>query len=453
MKDKGRKQDNVVEREPADPQLQLKFDAKIDELTRTNKRLKRKIFDLYTIFEISRHLNTVLKTDDLLDAIILTIIGQMGINGAAIFVRSDENHEEFVLARHRGISLKDGADIKLKRSGCLIEHLSKEQNRAYDFDELVRDLPDCDNVEVLAMCECELVVPMSLKNEICGLLLVMSKISKVPFFEDDRDFLMILANQLSVSVENAHLFESEKNAYDELRKMQEQLIQTERLAALGQLSARVAHEVNNPLGIIKNYLELLARESQKSDSSTEFVSIVREEVDRIARIVRQLLDFYRPDSGDIVETDVRRVIDETLLLFGGQLEEKRISVTRNYSAELPPVMASPEQLKQIFLNLLMNSKDFTPECGTIVISLESDGLHLSISIHDSGKGIPEKDLVSIFKPFFTTRKGTSGTGLGLAVCESIIRRHKGTITASNHPDGGADFIIRLPITGNGVSDG
>lgn len=453
MKEKGRKSASMLDREIADQQLQFRFDAQIDELTRTNKRLKRKIFDLYTIFEISRHLNTVLKTDDLLDAIILTIIGQMGINGAAIFVCSSENPDEFQLARHRGIAVKEGTGVSLKRDGCLIRHLTKEQNRAYDFLELERDLPDCDDVEVLAMCECELAVPMSLKNEICGLLLVMSKISKVPFFEDDRDFLMILANQLAVSVENAHLFESEKSAYDELRKTQEQLIETERLAALGQLSARVAHEVNNPLGIIKNYLELLARQTQKSESSSGFVEIVREEVDRIARIVRQLLDFYRPDAGDIVETDVKRVLDETLLLLGGQLDQKRITVTREYDADLPSVMASPEQLKQVFLNLLMNSKDFTPDSGMIVISLHLIAGELTVKIRDSGVGIPEGNLENVFKPFFTTRKGASGTGLGLAVCESIVKRHKGTIHAGNYAEGGAVFTIRLPTAGNGVMDG
>jgi signal transduction histidine kinase len=423
--------------------LQVEFDSKIQELTRTNKRLKRKIFDLYTIFEISRHLNTVLNTNDLLDAIILTIIGQMGINGAAIFTRSEDG-VYLTLTRHRGIPVPGETDIRLELGGCLIEHISREQIRTYDYSELSAALPECEQVDLLQLCECELVIPMSLKNEICGLLLVTSKISDTPFFEDDRDFLLILANQLAVSVENAHLFEREKSAFEELRKTQQQLIQSEKLAALGQLSARVAHEVNNPLGIIKNYVELMAIETEGDNKPHEYAGIVREEVDRIARIVRQLLDFYRPDSGEEVRTNLKDVIEETLLLMSVQLNNKGLKLCREFSAENPFVLASPEQLKQVLLNLLMNSRDFTPKGGCITVSLENEGDDLLIAIRDTGPGIPEDDSEAVFEPFFTTRTGADGTGLGLAVCKSISEKYNGSISASNLESGGAEFVVRLP---------
>jgi signal transduction histidine kinase len=443
------KEGGWAEPAPSSIQLKLEIDSKIDELTRTNKRLKRKIFDLYTIFEISRHLNTVLKTDDLLDAIILTIIGQMGINGAAIFVRSDEDPKTLRLARHRGIPLKESLVIEVKCDDCLVEHLKKEQTRAYDFRELKRDIGECSDVGILAMCESELTIPMALKGEICGLLIVTSKISQIPFFEDDRDFLLILANQLAVSVENARLFEREKAAYQELAKTQRQLIQSEKLAALGQLSARVAHEVNNPLGIIKNYLELLAQESQGAGSETEYVTIVREEVDRIAKIVRQLLDFYRPDSGETTEVDAIDVLDETLLLVSVQLDRKAITVVRNLRAPISTVKASPEQLKQVFLNLLVNARDFTPDGGTITVSTDAVNGDLVIRFADTGPGIADEDLPNLFEPFYTTRRNASGTGLGLAVCESIVRRHGGSISAANQPGGGAVFTLTIPLAKNG----
>ncbi len=444
MSQEKRKRENAVGHRTVG-QLELEFDAKIEELTKTNKRLKRKIFDLYTIFEISRHLNTVLNIDDLLDAIILTIIGQMGINGAAIFVRSQTDKGKYVLARCRGISLENGADSAISHSGPLIRYVTAEQNRAYDFAELKKGLGECNDADKLASLECELLIPMSLKNEICGLLLVTSKISETPFFEDDKDFLLILANQLAVSVENAHLFEREKAAYDELRKTQRQLIRSEKLAALGQLSARVAHEINNPLGIIKNYLELLAIESGLDEHSGEYVTVVREEVDRIARIVRQLLNLHRPDSGEMKETDIRQVLEETLLLINKQLEEKGIDLIKDYRAESALVMASAEQMRQVFLNLIMNSKDFTPDGGTITVTVEIDGRDLAIRFVDSGDGIPEQDLPNIFEPFFTTRREGTGTGLGLTICDNIIRKHRGSITAANGPAGGAVFNIRIPL--------
>ena len=433
-------------------QLERDFDAKIEELTRINKRLKRKIFDLYTIFEISRHLNTVLDTDNLLDAIILTIIGQMGINGAVIFVNSRENENEFVLARHRGVSVDRETHFSIRRDSCLISHISEEQYRAYDFTELTRDLKGCSEVDILASLECDLLIPMSLKNEICGLLLVTSKISQAPFFEADKDFLLILANQLAVSVENARLFEREKTAYEELSKTQKQLVQSEKLAAVGQLSARVAHEVNNPLGIIKNYLELLAIESGKNERAGEFVTIVREEVDRIAKIVRQLLGFYRPDSGEMKEINIKQLLEETLLLVSVQLGKKRIDVVKKYEVKAPIVMASAEQIKQVFLNLIMNSIDFMPEGGTITVSLETENDDLLIEFIDTGQGIREEDIHSIFEPFFTTRGESSGTGLGLAICESIVRKHRGTISAASHPEGGAEFTIRIPLIKIGDTD-
>lgn len=428
-------------------QLELEFDAKIDELTRTNKRLKRKIFDLYTIFEISRHLNTVLNIDDLLDAIILTIIGQMGINGAAIFVRSQKGEDRYELARYRGIALQHDVDFSMSHEGPLIAYISKEQNRAYDFAEIEADLKECEDVRVLASLECKLLIPMSLKNEICGLLLVTSKISKTSFFEDDKDFLLILANQLAVSVENAHLFDREKTAYEELRKTQKQLIQSEKLAALGQLSARVAHEVNNPLGIIKNYLELLGIETAQSDSGTEYIGIVREEVDRITRIVKQLLNLHRPDAGEMKKTDVKQVLEETLLLVTKQLEERNIEIVRQYRADSSLVKASAAQIKQVFLNLIMNSSDFMPGGGTITVTLETGGDDLIMRFEDTGEGIPEDDLPNVFEPFFTARKEDSGTGLGLTICENIVTKHGGSIRAGNREDGGCVFTISLPITG------
>jgi hypothetical protein len=381
--------------------LELGFDAKIDELTKTNKRLKRKIFDLYTIFEISRHLNTVLNIDDLLDAIILTIIGQMGINGAAIFVRSQTGNDRYSLARHRGITLDGDSELSISHEGPLIAHISTEQNRAYDFAELKRDLDDCCEVDILASLECELLIPMSLKNEICGLLLVTSKISQTSFFEDDKDFLLI---------------------------------------------------VNNPLGIIKNYLELLGIESAQDNNAGEYVGIVHEEVDRIARIVRQLLDLHRPDSGEMRDTDLKQLLEETLLLTNKQLAESGIHVVREYCADSPLVVASAEQMRQVFLNLIMNANYFMPNGGTITVSIETEGRDLVIRFGDSGEGIPEEDLPNIFEPFFTSRREGAGTGLGLAICDNIVRKHKGSIVAANSQAGGSQFTIRIPLGEAGVAD-
>lgn len=425
--------------------LEEEISKHISELTSANKRLKRKIFDLYTIFEISRHLNSVLDTKSLLDGIILTIIGQMGVSGCAIFTanRYDEGLE---LAKSKGLTLEPGKNYFISFNSLLFRAAEETPNAAHHISELETNFPGAqDEVELLKSIDCELVIPMTLKNKICGLLVVTEKISHTPFYEDDKDFLAILANQLSVAVENARLFESEKEAYNQLSKAQRQLVETEKLAALGQLSARVAHEVNNPLGIIKNYLELLSQHAEGSEKTINFVTILREEVNRIAGIVRQLLDFYHPRSVDKGAVSLATVIDELIVLVSFQMESNRIELRKEYSQKLPKVWASAEQLKQVFLNLIMNSKDFMPDGGEIIISGREENGNVILDFADSGSGIDEDSLSKVFDPFYTTKKNGAGTGLGLSVCYGIIQNHGGTIVAKNRAQGGAVFSVSLPV--------
>jgi signal transduction histidine kinase len=425
--------------------LEEEISKHISELTGANKRLKRKIFDLYTIFEISRHLNSVLDTESLLDGIILTIIGQMGVSGCAIFT-ANKYDEGLELAKSKGLTLKPDTDYFISFNSPLFKAAEETPNVAHNMVELVKNFPSARaEIELLKSIDCELVIPMTLKNKICGLLVVTGKISHTPFYEDDKDFLAILANQLSVAVENARLFESEKEAYNQLSKAQRQLVETEKLAALGQLSARVAHEVNNPLGIIKNYLELLSQHSEGSEKLINFVTILREEVNRIAGIVRQLLDFYHPRSVDKGAVNLATVIDELIVLVSVQMESNQIELRKEYSQKLPRVWASAEQLKQVFLNLIMNSKDFMPNGGEIIINGREENGNVILDFADSGTGIEEEALSKVFDPFYTTKKDGAGTGLGLSVCYGIIQNHGGTISAKNRSQGGALFTVSLPV--------
>jgi signal transduction histidine kinase len=418
--------------------LEEEISKHISELTSANKRLKRKIFDLYTIFEISRHLNSVLDTESLLDGIILTIIGQMGVSGCAIFT-ANKYDEGLELSKSKGLTLGSGRDYFIPFSSPLFKAAEETPNVAHNIVELETNFPGArEEIALLKSIDCELVIPMTLKNKICGLLVVTEKISHTPFYEDDKDFLAILANQLSVAVDNARLFESEKEAYN-------QLVETEKLAALGQLSARVAHEVNNPLGIIKNYLELLSQHSEGSNELLNFVGILSEEVNRIAGIVRQLLDFYHPRSVDKGVVNLANVIDELIVLVSVQMESNRIELKKEYPRELPRVWASAEQLKQVFLNLIMNSKDFMPNGGEIIISGREENGNVILDFADSGVGIDESSLSKVFDPFYTTKKDGAGTGLGLSVCYGIIQNHGGTIVAKNRGTGGALFSVSLPV--------
>ncbi len=424
--------------EPATPK-------QLSELTEANKRLKRKIFDLYTIFEISRHLNSVLDTEQLLDGIILTCIGQMGVSGAAVFtVRGHEGYD-LQLAKEKGLSLDIDDTMVISENSPILQLFHAVHGKPLSYEAIAGKIGDSEEVSLLQTIECEYLIPMTLQNRIRGLLSVTKKISGTAFFEDDLEFLAILANQLSVAVENARLFESEKAAVRKLHEAQMQLAQAEKLAALGQLSARVAHEVNNPLGIIKNYLLMFSQSVEKESELQEYLTVVTEEVDRIAGIVRQLLSMFKPRSDDFRALSLETVIEETMLLISLQARKLDVAIECKLPRNLPYVRGSSEQLKQVFLNLLMNACDFMPNGGSIVITGNINGGSVELQVTDTGPGLREEDIDRVFEPFFTTKRGGMGTGLGLSVCESIIKAHNGTITACNDPEAGAKFTLTLPI--------
>jgi len=320
------------------------------------------------------------------------------------------------------------------------------RNQAITIKELCERIGhQTEEVNKLTEIEAELVIPLSVKNRLEGILILTGKISGVPFSENDTEFLSILANQLAVTIENARLYELEKNSNSQLRDTQNQLIRLEKLAALGELSATIAHEVNNPLGIIKNYLALISQQLAAEDPNTPFYQVIKEEVDRIAKIVRQLLDFYRPKAEEISAVDLSQVLDETVLLVEKQLTSSNIEVLRQLPRSLPKIEASAGQLKQVFLNLLMNAREVMPSGGKLEVSTRAENGYVEAEVADSGEGIPEEYMEKIFEPFFTTKKEKGGTGLGLSVCLGIVSKHGGTIRARNIKPKGAAFVVRLPL--------
>ncbi len=425
--------------------LRQAVEAKITQLTEANRAHRRKIFDLYTIFEISRHLNGMLETESLLDSILLTAIGQMGTAGAAIAIEKNPDEGKLTIVKAKGISSGRWEGVGCDIGGVLCQFLLR-RNQATLLKEMEEKIGgQTGELEKLKGVEAELVIPLSVKNRLEGILILTGKISGLPFSENDIEFLSILANQLAVTVENARLYEMEKNTNSQLRDTQNQLIRLEKLAALGELSATIAHEVNNPLGIIKNYLALIAQQLPSEDPNYSFYQVIKEEVDRIAKIVRQLLDFYRPKAEEIAPVDLSQVLDETVTLLEKQLATSNIEVVKNLPRSLPKIEASPAQLKQVFLNLLMNAREVMPQGGKLEVSTRSENGYVEAEVADTGGGIPPENLEKIFEPFFTTKKEIGGTGLGLSVCLGIVGKHGGVIRAQNRKPKGAAFIVRLPV--------
>lgn len=231
----------------------------------------------------------------------------------------------------------------------------------------------------------------------------------------------------------------------ERRRVEQQLFESEKLAAVGRLAASIAHEVNNPLEAIKNALYLMESGSE-GDKNSRFLEIARKETERVSHIIRQMLGFARR-SGEVDWVDVNQLIEETLVLLEKKMRQLRIRMNRNFEESVPKIRARADQLRQVFLNLIINAQQAIEGGGEITISTSryEQALQPSILIQlsDSGVGINTDDLTRIFDPFFST--GKKGTGLGLWVTQDIVRQHGGRIEVTSEVGRGTVFTIVLQV--------
>jgi signal transduction histidine kinase/putative methionine-R-sulfoxide reductase with GAF domain len=266
--------------------------------------------------------------------------------------------------------------------------------------------------------------------------------------------VMTFAQQAALAIHNAFMYQELKNFSQkmeekiqkttaDLRQTEAQLIRSEKLAALGQLAAGIAHEIRNPLTSINILIHSLRESLPSHEAQSEDLRVIEEEIDRINDIVDQFLRFARPASPLLEKAEVIPIFEETLQLLKPQIERRSISVQKEFRS-LPPITIDQEQMKQAVLNLLLNAIQAMPEGGRLKVSgLMPDGHQwIQLSIQDSGIGIPPEHMGKLFDPFFTTKEG--GIGLGLSIAHRIIDQHHGKIEVESTPGKGTAFTIWLP---------
>lgn len=284
-----------------------------------------------------------------------------------------------------------------------------------------------------------LSVPLRTKADVLGVLNVYTGAPR-RFAEDDVRLLTLLASQSAIAIENATLHRDEMQAREQLR-------QSEKLAALGKLSAGLAHELRDPLDTVGSVISAMTRDRAEEPGTKNGVAddlkVVQDEVQRLRLLLDQFLDFAHPRPPHFQRERMDEIVEETLLLIGPEARVRKVVVHKDWAANLPRVWVDGAQMKQVLLNLMLNAVQAMPEGGSLIVHVGVSGGSLLVSIADEGEGIPPRVRPQLFDPFFTTREG--GTGLGLSIAQRIIEGHSGRLRLFSHPGRGTTVCVRLPL--------
>jgi signal transduction histidine kinase/DNA-binding response OmpR family regulator len=319
-----------------------------------------------------------------------------------------------------------------------------------------------------------LVAPLVMRGHVDGWLCLADKLGFDEFSEQDEQLAPALAGQMAVAYANARLYSDSVQAReellasnqrlaqalselqgksDELAAMSQQLWQASKLATMGELSASIAHELNNPLATVGLRAEALLMQMPEDSDTRKPLEIISREVERMASLVNNLLQFSRRSHPQVSTVDLREEIAASLEFVHYHLRSHNIEVVREFAGVLPTIQADSQRLQQLFLNLLTNASDAMPRGGKLTVRAGSSGLDnsaITIEFADSGDGISEANMEKIWEPFFTTKAEGKGTGLGLAICRRIVEEHGGTIAIQSQAGRGTTVRIVLSATNDGA---
>ena len=394
-----------------------------------------------TLRTFSKALVSILDLQSLSKTIVETITQTMGVEKASLFLLNEEKG---------GYSLRESKNVNITTS---TQHLSKDTPLPLYLQKvgeiIVREelanrihIPVIYNVvHEMSLLEAEASIPLMWKEQLIGMINLSHKFTKDIYSREDIELLSTLANQTAIAIENARLYEDLKRSKSYIRR-------ADRLASLGTLTAGLAHEIRNPLVAIKTLTHLLPERIDDEEFRDKFLQIASGEVDRISSLVTELLDFARSSDPKLEMENINIILDGMILLVSTEMNKKQINMIKNYDSKLPFAQIDREQMKQVFLNILLNAIEATPEKGKITVSTRSfmkpgGEPYVQIEFTDTGCGISSDQLEEIFNPFFTTKN--TGSGLGLSISNQIVRDHRGYIDVQSQLSKGSSFLINLPV--------
>ncbi|HAY22341.1 MAG TPA: hypothetical protein DCY27_09265 [Desulfobacterales bacterium] len=291
-----------------------------------------------------------------------------------------------------------------------------------------------------------LTVPLLVKDEVIGVVVIDNYQSKKPLKDEDLHFLTMFANQAALAIENSRLVATIESSNKELTLIRERMLESDRLAAMSSMAEGLAHEIRNPLVSIGGFARRISKQVASEDPIRQYVDVIVDEVGRLEKILRQMFDFTGDAIGHFQEHDLNKLVADALTLIQRDLDRDNIRVVKQY-AELPLVFCDDRQIKLVFYHIFQNAQQAMGSGGTLTIHTfpleKSDGLYAAIAVSDTGGGIPPELVHNIFNPFFTTKE--MGTGLGLSIAQRIVARHYGDIEINNELGKGITFTVTLPI--------
>ncbi|MGC2695742.1 MAG: GAF domain-containing protein [Candidatus Angelobacter sp.] len=415
----------------------------VTEMKRAEDEIRRRNRELYVLNNIAVTFNQSFDLDEILQLIMLQMVELFSTDTAAVYLFDEDINILEKKSSYGHLSPWAAESEKVTIPAEFIAHVKENHSEIIDQDDFPR-LPEVLRRAVeLEGLSSWLWVVLWRKEKILGVLATSSRVQR-EFTRSEEGVMVAVGRQLATTIEKVQLYNETRKAYEDLRLTQEQLLQSEKMSAVGQLISGVAHELNNPLTAILGYTQLL--ESEKLDPRVEeFIVKLRKQAQRTQRIVQNLLSFARQHKPKRVHVDLRTVLEDTIALRDYDLKVNNISVERDFEPVLPSVVADPHQLEQVYLNIINNAADAMLDGGRggrLRINISTENGHVVTSFHDSGPGI--FDPKHVFDPFYTTKGVGKGTGLGLSICYGIVKEHGGEISAKNHPTGGALLQVRLP---------
>jgi C4-dicarboxylate-specific signal transduction histidine kinase len=417
------------------------------------QEVRQRSQELSALNAIASTASQSLDLDEILKATLDKVLETIGGEAGAIYLL-DQGNNNLVAKVYRGISPEfveetmrwdRGLARRGLRSGepIVVEDISKEPG-------LTRMAATREDLRSY------IGVPLKSKDKVLGMMNVIARRPR-RFAPRDVELLTSVGNQIGVAIENARLYEAAqrevterkrmeeelRKAYHDLRGSQAKLIQSEKLAATGRLAASMAHEINNPLQGISNYLSAISRQVVEEDPLHEDLEMVKLGFERISEIVRRLRAFYRPADEAMAPTDINGVVKRVLALLGHQLSLGKVAVKTGLAEQDLPVLGSAGQLEQVLVNLVVNAQDAMPQGGELMVrtALHEDMVQLQVS--DTGHGIGKEQMSRLFEPFSSGKEG-EGLGLGLWISHNIIEGHGGHIEVESQVGQGTTFIVSLP---------